>query len=144
MELEKENKSIHRGKVLHEILKQHPRKIKEIVEEAGYQYGTFYKHVAKAQLSYEIIAKYGKVIDKDFSVEFPEMNDFPSLALVKTPNSQTTSVELQKELHDLREKYSLFLNKHNVLLEANIELREENIRLKEEIADLKKELTSKD
>lgn len=143
--MEKENKNIHRGKILHKTLKQHPRKIIEIVEEAGYKYGTFYKHIAKPELSYEIIAKYGKVINKDFSVEFPEMNNFPSLALVKTQvPSQMSSVELQRELNELREKYALFLNKHNVLLEANIELREENIRLKEDIADLKRKITLKD
>lgn len=142
--MEKENKNIHRGKVLHDALRQHPRKIKEIVKDAGYQYGTFYKHAAKEDLSYEIIAKYGKAINKDFSVEFPEMNDFPSLAIVERANMHTSSIEIQNELNDLREKYSHFLNKHNLLLEANIELREENIRLKEEIADLKSKLMNKD
>lgn len=136
--LEKDNKNIHRGKILHEILKNHPRRIKDIVEDAGYKYGTFYKHKNNRELSFEIIAKYGKVIGKDFSIEFPEMADFPSLALVETSFSNRSSLDLKKELEDLKEKYSNFLNKHNVILEANIELREENIRLKEQIAELKK------
>ncbi|MGE8423695.1 MAG: hypothetical protein ACN6PI_12745 [Sphingobacterium siyangense] len=136
--MEKDNKNIHRGKILHEVLKKHPRRIKDIVEDAGYKYGTFYKHKNNPDLSFEIIAKYGKVINKDFSVEFPDMANFPSLALVETAYSNRGSIDLKKELDELREKYSIFLNKHNAILEANIELREENIRLKEQIAELKR------
>ncbi|MGB3106975.1 hypothetical protein [Sphingobacterium siyangense] len=135
--MEKDNKNINRGKILHEVLKNHPRRIKDIVEDAGYKYGTFYKHKNNPELSYEIIAKYGKVIGKDFSVEFPEMMDFPSLALIQSHFSNNGPIDLKKELEELREKYSSFLHKHNAILEANIELREENIRLKELIAELK-------
>lgn len=135
--MKKDNKNIHRGKILHEILKNHPRRIKDIVEEAGYKYGTFYKHKNDAELSYEIIAKYGKVISRDLSVEFPEMADYPSLALVETPYSNRTPIDIKKELEELKEKYSNFLSKHNAILEANIQLREENIKLKEQIAELK-------
>lgn len=135
--MEKDNKNIHRGKILHEILKNHPRRIKDIVEEAGYKYGTFYKHKNDPELSYEIIAKYGKVISRDLSVEFPEMADYPSLALVETPYSNRAPIDIKKELEELKEKYSNFLSKHNAILEANIQLREENIKLKEQIAELK-------
>lgn len=138
--MEKDNKNIHRGKVLHEILKNHPRRIKDIVEDAGYKYGTFYKHKNNPELSYEIIAKYGNAMNRDMSVEFPEMADFPSLALVETAYLNRTTVDIKKELEELKEKYSNFLNKHNAILEANIQLREENIRLKEQIAELKTKL----
>lgn len=138
--MEKDNKNIHRGKVLHDILKNHPRRIKDIVEDAGYKYGTFYKHKNNPELSYEIIAKYGNAMNRDMSVEFPEMADFPSLALVETAYSNRTTVDVKKELEELKEKYSNFLNKHNAILEANIQLREENIRLKEQIAELKTKL----
>lgn len=134
---------MHRGKYLHEVLRNHPRKIKDIVESAGYKYGTFYKHKINPELSYEILAKYGKAINKDFSIEFPEMNEFPSLALVETIPYQNSPGDLRRELDDLREKYSSFLNKHNAMLEANIALREENITLKEEIAKLKARLDLK-
>lgn len=137
--MENDNTNIHRGQYLHEVLRNHPRRIKDIVESAGYKYGTFYKHKDNPELSYEILAKYGRVINKDFSVEFPEMNEFPSLALVET-GSSPNSGDIRRELDDLREKYSLFLNKHNAMLEANIALREENITLKEEISELRRRL----
>jgi len=136
--LEKDNKNIHRGKILHEILRNHPRRIKDIVEDAGYKYGTFYKHKNNPELSYEIIAKYGKVISRDLSVEFPEMADYPALALVET--SYRAPMDIKKELEELKEKYSIFLSKHNTILESNIQLREENIRLKEQIAELKQNI----
>ncbi|MBK1439825.1 hypothetical protein JHJ32_07510 [Parapedobacter sp. ISTM3] len=137
--MEKENKNIHRGKILHESLKNHLSKIKEIVEAAGYKYGTFYKHKNDPNLSYEIIAKYGNAMGKDFSVEFPEMANLPSLILVDKGNNRKSYEQLQNEVQELREKYSHFLDKHNTLLEANIALREENIRLKEEISELRQQ-----
>jgi len=136
--LEKGNRNIHRGKVLHEALKNHPSKIKEIVEAAGYKYGTFYKHKNDPKLPYEIIARYGNAMRKDFSIEFPEMANLPSLIYVDRNDGRKSYEQLQDEVRDLREKYSSFLDKHNALLEANIALREENIKLKEEIASLKR------
>lgn len=141
--MKKADLEIHRGRVLHSYIKQHPRKIKDIVEDAGYKYGTFFKQIKKADLSYEIIAKYGKVIDKDFSEEFPEMNDYPSLTIISSTEVNQASGNLKLELNTLREKYTIFLNKHNLILEANIALREEIIELKEEISKLKKELLNK-
>ncbi|MCT1526073.1 hypothetical protein ACS126_03575 [Sphingobacterium lactis] len=135
--MEKVTKNIHRGRVLHEAARHHPKKIKDIVIAAGYKYGTFYKHKNDPKLSFEIIAKYGKVMDKDFSVEFPEMANLPSLLISESNTESKSNDQLQIEINDLREKYSALLVKHNSLLEANIVLREENIQLKEEIASLK-------
>lgn len=132
--MEKNTKNIHRGKVLHEAARHHPKKIKDIVEAAGYKYGTFYKHKNDAKLSYEIIAKYGKAMDKDFSIEFPEMANMPSLLISNHNKGIKTGQQIQDENQEMREKYFSLLDKHNLLLEANISLREENIRLKEEIA----------
>lgn len=142
IELEKENKNIHRGKILHEAAKHHPRKIKDIVKDAGYKYGTFYKHKNDPNLSYEIIAKYGRAMDKDFSIEFPKMADMPSLLTIGPKNEQKSNPHFQNESQEVREKYFALLDKHNLLLEANIMLREENIQLKEELSSLKKEIDS--
>lgn len=134
--MEKNTKNIHRGKVLHEAARHHPKKIKDIVEAAGYKYGTFYKHKNEAKLSYEIIAKYGKAMDKDFSIEFPEMASMPSLLIPDYNKGIKTSQQFQNDTQELKEKYFALLDKHNLLLEANILLREENIKLKEEITGL--------
>jgi|GEM_PF-5401421 len=76
-------------------------------------------------------------MDKDFSVEFPEMANLPSLLISESNTESKSNDQFQIEINDLRKKYSALLVKHNSLLEANIVLREENIQLKEEIAGLK-------
>lgn len=131
------DKNIHRGKILHDAAKHHPKKIKDIVEAAGYKYGTFYKHKNDPYLSFEIIAKYGRVMDKDFSVEFPEMANLPSLLIIEPSNGSKSNEQLRNEIRGLSEKYATLLHKHNLVLETNIALREENIELKEDLARLK-------
>lgn len=73
-------------------------------------------------------------MDKDFSIEFPEMASMPSLLIPDHNKGTQMRQQVQDENQEIREKYFSLLDKHNLLLEANISLREENIRLKEEIA----------
>jgi hypothetical protein len=124
---------MHRGKILHEATKVHPSSIKEIVEATGYKYGTFFKHIKTKDLSYSIIAKYGKVMHKDFSVEFPEMANMP-FVMPPNNNGRELSVEqLQSTLQDLQTKYSNILEKHTSAMEELFQLREENRNLRERI-----------
>lgn len=124
---------MHRGKVLHEATKVHHSSIKEIVEATGYKYGTFFKHIKTSDLSYSIIAKYGKVMRKDFSVEFPEM---ASMAFVIPSNSNGTELsneQLKSNLQDLQTKYSNLLEKHTSVMEELYQLKEENRKLRESV-----------
>lgn len=73
IQLEKGNRNTHRGRILHQVADAYPGSIKDIVERTGYKYGTFFKHIKLKDLSFSIIAKYGKAMNKDFSIEFPEM-----------------------------------------------------------------------
>lgn len=137
--MEKKTKKVDRGKILHQTAKDHPNKIIDIVKAAGYEYGTFYKHIKNPNLPYNIIAKYGKAMKKDFSVEFPEMANLISFTISDIEDKQRTTEELLHEVQDIREKYTSFLEKHNALLEQNIALKEENARLREEISKFKSE-----
>lgn len=124
---------MHRGKILHQATKLHPSSIKDIVEAAGYRYGTFFKHIKSKDLAYSIIAKYGKVMRKDFSVEFPEMANMPHLKFIKQDNIGLSVEQLQSELNDLRHKYSTILEKHTTAMEELFKLRDENRILKERV-----------
>ncbi len=81
-------------------------------------------------------------MDKDFSIEFPEMADMPSLLMLPHKDGRMTNQQFEKDTQEVREKYFTLLDKHNLLLEANIALREENIELRDEISNLRKEIDS--
>lgn len=102
-----------------------------MVERTGYKYGTFFKHILIEDLSFGIIAKYGVAMNKDFSVEFPEMADMPFLMTPINNGKEISTEQLQLAFQDLQTKYSNLLEKHNSVIEELFFLREENRKLKE-------------
>ncbi len=124
---------MHRGKILHEATKVHHSSIKEIVEATGYKYGTFFKHIKTSDLSYSIIAKYGKVMRKDFSVEFPEMSSMSFVMPLKSDGTELSKEQLQSSLQDIQTKYSNLLEKHTSFMEEFYQLKEDNRKLKENV-----------
>jgi hypothetical protein len=129
--LEKANRSIHRGKVLHQAADAHPSSIKDIVEATGYKYGTFFKHIKTKDLSFSIIAKYGRAMQRDFSVEFPEMAEMPFVFTPVNNGNELSNDQLKISLQELQAKYSNLLEKHTAAIEELYLLREENRKLKE-------------
>lgn len=124
---------MHRGKILHEATKVHPNSIKEIVEATGYRYGTFFKHIKTKDLSFSILAKYGKVMQRDFSREFPEMAHMAFVTDFQDSAVKLTMENLQVALNELQLKYATVLEKHNSVIEELFKLREENRDLKNQI-----------
>ena len=124
---------MHRGKILHEATKVHPNSIKEIVEATGYKYGTFFKHIKTKDLSFSILAKYGKVMQRDFSREFPEMAHMTFVTDFQDNNIKLTIENLQSTLNELQLKYANVLEKHNAVIEELFKLKEENRELKNRI-----------
>lgn len=126
---------MHRGKILHEATKVHPSSIKEIVEGTGYKYGTFFKHIKTKDLSYSIIAKYAKVMRKDFSVEFPEMASMSFVLAPESYGSELSIEQLKISLQDIQTKYSNLLEKHTSIMEEFYQLKEDNRKLRESIGN---------
>ena len=122
---------MHRGKILHEATKVHPSSIKEIVESAGFKYGTFFKHIKIKDLSYSIIAKYGRAMRKDFSNEFPEMSNLVINTVTKSSDKGGSIEQINLDLQELQAKYSALLEKHNTVIEELYSLKEQNRILKE-------------
>lgn len=133
--MEKTSKNIHRGKVLHQVADAHPSSIKDIVDATGYKYGTFFKHIKTKDLAFSIIAKYGRAMKKDFSIEFPEMADMPFVAMPIANGAELSNEQLRISLQELQTKYSNLLEKHNAAIEELFSLREENRMMKENNAN---------
>jgi len=111
-ELKEEKELSGRGRSLYLAVSRSAITNKEVARKAGYKENTFYSHIRKPDLSFNILSKYGKVLRYDFSIEFPEMSlDFP---LEEDLNYQKLN---SKDYQILQEKYFRLLEKHNALLE---------------------------
>lgn len=128
--MKKDKNRLSKGEVLHKVAKTSTLKMKEIAEKAGYKAPTFYVHLKNADLPYETLARYGKVLGHDFSNEFPEMSEYIFHDEQTTYNKKKLSYEelvIEKErwqakYQDLSEKYQVLADKYQVLLEEKLGL----------------------
>jgi hypothetical protein len=74
--LETAARNIHRGALLDKAVKEHSTNITQMTKRLGISRGTFYNHIRDPHLSFETLAKYGKVIKYDFSADLPEMKKY--------------------------------------------------------------------
>jgi len=65
----------HKGEYLEMIVRKKGIKIKNLTDAVGYDRSTFYNHIKAPNLSFAILARYGKVLNHDFSVDYPELNN---------------------------------------------------------------------
>lgn len=110
-------KHTHRGKVLQQAVSSSGIPIREVVRRLKLSHTSYYRHIDKPDLDYQILESYGKVIKHDFSIEFPEMdpnNYLDNLANFKKPR---TLDEAQEQTDYWRKKYIQILEKYNRLLE---------------------------
>ena len=116
-----------RGQVLHKLARISPMSLKDIIQKAGYKYPTFYVHVKRADLPFEILARYGKAMNHDFSKEFPEMAEYVIKDQIRPSDSDMTEDELLKERNHWKaryfeqtERYRILSDKYNRLLEEQL------------------------
>ena len=111
------NKNIHRGEVLEAVVKRSDLTISETVKRAGYSRSTYYLHINNAQLSYDILESYGKVLGHDFTEHFPDMVKYVSF---NTPKESVTLEQAIRERDQWKDKYFNLLEKYNVLVEEKM------------------------
>jgi hypothetical protein len=118
------------GKELYEAAKHHKKSITEIAAEAGYKQSTFYKHKKKADLEFNILYKYAKVMDNYFAKEIPEFTRYlEENGLIKTGKEKLTYEELLIDRDYWKDEAYDFIRKNNDLLQQCIE----NQRIIEEL-----------
>ena len=62
--------------MLDTAVREHSTNISQMVKKLGISRGTFYNHIKDPNLSFETLAKYGKVIRHDFAQDLPEMKRY--------------------------------------------------------------------
>jgi hypothetical protein len=106
-------KSVHRGDILKNAIKNRGIAVKVAASKAGYSRSSYYKHIEQENLSLHILIQYGRNLEIDFSKDIPEIN---SIDYTETGNP-TTLKEALKQIEILKDKYYLLLEKYNKLLE---------------------------
>jgi len=111
------NMLIDRGKILENVFKTSGFSLTELSKRVAYDRTTVYRHFAKAELEFSILLKYGKALNHDFSVEFPELLSYFSTAEEPmAAYSSSTLAEALKERDYWKDKYIALLEKHNALI----------------------------
>ncbi|MCG2418261.1 hypothetical protein K8089_04440 [Aequorivita sp. F47161] len=106
-------KSVHRGDILKNAIKNSGIAVKVAANKAGYSRSSYYKHIEQANLSLHILIQYGKNLEIDFSKDIPGINSID----YTEAGRPTTLKEALKQIDVLKEKYYLLLEKYNKLLE---------------------------
>jgi predicted RNase H-like HicB family nuclease len=117
---------INRGKVLEKVFKASGFSLTELSKRVAYDRTTVYRHFAKPDLEFTILIRYGKALNHDFTIEFPELQNYFSHAdepiHAYTPQ---TLAEALKERDIWKDKYIKLLEKHNSLILKSYKIDEE-------------------
>lgn len=112
---------IHRGEIVRDAVYKYCKRtgtsLTAVAKEVGYNQSTVYRHFEKDDLPLHIVARYGKALKRDFTREFPEMEE---AFLVKEEQAEYKQQEpLEKclrELESYQKRYIDLLERHNSLL----------------------------
>jgi len=107
--------NIHRGELLKRIVESSDLSKTVIIKKAGYKSrSSYYTHIETKDLPLDILAKYGKAVDYDFSIDIPEMKTMESFLENESPQTIQQAI---KERDYWRDKYYNLLEKNNELLQ---------------------------
>ena len=116
----KDKLTIHRGNILRAIASTFEKPITKIAEAAGYDPTSYYVHIKKPDLSFDILYKYGKAMNHDFSMEIPEMADYLAINGLKKGVRKLTYEELEDAYNTIRDKHYALLEKYNELIQEKL------------------------
>jgi len=104
-------RNIDRGKLLQEKVSKSGISVKVVTNRAGYQRPTYYTHIEKSDLSFDILEKYGKALNYDFSIDIPEMKEYFKSRNPNISNDIGSAEYWKSKYYDLLEKYNTLLEK---------------------------------
>lgn len=123
VELKDQGKNIHRGNALAKAIQQSELSKTVIAKKAGYNRTSLYNHIRTADLSFDILEKYGKALSYDFTRIFPEMIRYIAFEDPKSEYRESlTFDQILKQRDQWRDKYYDLLEKYNKLIEDKLEL----------------------
>jgi hypothetical protein len=113
----------HRGEKLRKAIDQSGLTRKAIYERLGIDRKTLYNKLNQINLDWDFITQVGKIINHDFSIEFPELrtktyivNEELSVSNEEDPE-EINLPDCKKKLEQMRIKYIALFEKYTELLE---------------------------
>ncbi|RXK83475.1 hypothetical protein [Filimonas effusa] len=111
------NNKIDRGALLSSAVTATGINKEDIARRAGYSRAGYYKHIKDPNLPYHILMAYGKVINRDFTDEFPDM---PKYLFDSINAKQPTLTEALQQIENWKMKYLDLLEKYNRIIEDRL------------------------
>lgn len=111
---------MHRGQLVQKIVIKSGIPVATLVKRIGISRTSYYNHINDQNLKLDIIAKYGKALGYDFSINIPQLNDVNNF-ITKTP---VTLEQAIVEIDYWKEKYFEVLEKYNSSMEERLLKRE--------------------
>lgn len=91
----------HKGEYLDYVARQKGIKISFLAKEAGYDRTSYYNHISQPNLPYKIIAKYGEILNYDFSPAYAK-----TLAVKSEEDPEIFNLEqMTEDRNKWRKKY---------------------------------------
>lgn len=107
----------HRGEILEKVVRNSKISLTRIAEAIGYNRTSIYNHFKEPDLDFGILFKYGRALEHDFTVEFPEMSSYMALFTEPPKDKKALSLgEAQAQIDYWRDKYINLLEKYNELI----------------------------
>jgi hypothetical protein len=110
----------HRGEILQAVVDNSGLSVTAVAERTGYSRSTYYYHILDPDLPFEILQKYGKALNYDFTADFPDMSKHILEEDEKKYVKPTSLEQAVRQLEILREKYFVLLEKYQQLLEEKL------------------------
>lgn len=117
----KKKYNIDRGNLLRTIVEENGIPISKLMKKIGYKdRASYYAHISKPDLSFEILNNYARALNYDLRQDIPEISNFmaedPEMEYYMDPESLEEAIVL---LGKLRIKFSQLMEKHLKLIEEN-------------------------
>lgn len=97
--------SKHRGEILLSTVKKKRIKVSDLSQRVKLSRSTFYNHTKQKNLSYELLAMYGKAIGHDFTEDLSDMPDYLLEEEEPLYNTPTTLDEALKIIEQWKNKF---------------------------------------
>jgi hypothetical protein len=116
--LKTKGRNKHRGEILEAAVKESPISITKLTKQMGISRGTYYNHINDAQLGFEQLIQYGRVLKHDFTQDFPEMRKYSfeePEAVYNIPGNLAEAIEQRDYWRD--KYYQLMEQFHKLVME---------------------------
>ncbi len=115
--LKTKGKYKHRGEVLQAVVNKNSTNITQLVKRMGISRGTYYNHIQDPDLPFDLLERYGKILDYDFTNDFTEMHKY-TLEEPSAPYGEPSTLEEAIKQRDYwRSQTDHWKNKYIQLLE---------------------------